>query len=98
MIINKDHELQNGSSDGSSSVVIPVNNKVTDTVITINGLGSGTATIRAKADGGDSFESIDGGSLSLSTNRTLLISDFQLDEVEISVSPSAAYDYRIEQR
>lgn len=98
MKINQDYELQTGSSTGSAPEVISVHPSYTETYITINALAVGTMSLRVKANGGDAFETPDSNTIDLSTKRTFIVSDIQLDEIELSVSPNAAYDYRIEQR
>jgi len=98
MKIVRDLAVQTGSDTGSSPLELAVDASYTETIVTVTALASGTFTVRAKSQGGDVFETIDGASINLSTHRTIRIADAQVESVELSVSPTASYSYRIEQR
>ena len=72
-------------------------NQYTTNKITINGLSTGTATIRVISKGGDELESVGGGTLTLTTNKTLIIEATNLDQIGITVSAGTAYTASIEQ-
>lgn len=59
--------------------------------IVINGLATGTATIKAKGRNSDVFEDVVNGVIELSTTRTLTIEDAMIEEFSIEVSAGTAY-------
>lgn len=65
--------------------------------ITINGLSTGTATVRVISKGGDELESVSGGTITLTTNKTVIIAETNLDQIGITVSAGTAYTVSIEQ-
>ncbi len=92
----KNYLLASGSSAGASAEEISVSNQFTTYIITITGLATGNLTVRAMAEGGDAFETVDDGTIDLSLKRTIKLDGFQLDEIELSVDNATAYSYRIE--
>ena len=65
--------------------------------ITIIGLDTGIMTVRAKAADNPVFEDVVNGTIRLEKNRTLTIRRTQLDALEFTVSPEAAYTVRVKQ-
>ena len=76
----------------------PVSNKFQELQVTIVGLATGSFTLKAKAEDGDVFEDVEGGTIDdLSLVRTLIIEDTAIDEISTSVSAGTAYTIKIKQ-
>ena len=91
-----------GTATGASEEVITVDPQYTQARITINGLATGTATFRAKPQGGEVLEAIEGASINLSTERTIIIGSMSnngtsLEEIGITVSAGTGFSYYIKQ-
>ena len=65
--------------------------------ITIIGLDTGIMTVRAKASGNSVFENVINGEIILSKNRTLTIRNTQLEALEFTITPEAAFTVRVRQ-
>lgn len=85
MLISKTATL-----DGTAGGTITVLPEMKVSQITISGRTSGTITITGVAKGGDSDESISGGSLDLSAERTLVVSGYSMES--FTLTPDAAGD------
>ena len=90
---NKYEQAMTGSGEETLSIAYQFNT----TQITINGLATGTATIRAKAKGGDTLETVEGGTLDLTNERTITITDTSLEQLGVTVSSGTAYTLIVRQ-
>lgn len=97
MKISRDQSTFTGSDTGVSPLVVSIDSDYTENQITITGLATGTMTVKYKAQGGDVLETFTNNTLDLTTARTIKLEGLQLEEIELSVAPAAAYNYRIEQ-
>jgi hypothetical protein len=86
-----------GSSDGTSPLDLPISGQYFDNAITITGLAVGIITVRAKASENPVFEDVLNGEIRLDKSRTLTIRKTQLDALEFTVDPEAAYTVRVKQ-
>ena len=91
--INKYEQVMTGSGEETLSIAY----QFTSTQITIKGLATGTATIRAKAKGGDVLETIEGGVIDLTTARTINIVDTSIEQLGVTVSANSAYTLIVRQ-
>ena len=76
---------------------LKVSPQYTHNVITVVGLAVGTFTVRAKEQSNTVFESVQNGTIDLSTCRTIIIRNVQLKELEFTPSPTAAYTVYVKQ-
>jgi len=83
--------VQSFNMTGSGSEVIAIENELLRIQITAEGLATGTLTVKAKSNGCTAFEDVEGGTIDLTTTRTVLIEGYSIDELEITTSTSAAY-------
>ena len=83
---------------GSGLEVNDISNKFQTLQITVTGLATGSFTVEAKAEDGDSFELVTSGTISdLSVERTLIIDNTAIDQIRTSVSAGTAYSIKIKQ-
>lgn len=82
--------------DGTAtgSVVVDLDTRFTTTAVVVNN-GSGTATIRVRSKNSNALETIENNQLNLSNERTLVIDNIQLAQIEIV--KTGTFDYAIEQ-
>jgi len=92
----KNYLLASGSSAGASAEEISVSNQFTTYIITITGLATGNLTVRAMAEGGDAFETVDDGTLDLSLNAFLRWRVSCGMRLNCQLKTATAYNYRIE--
>lgn len=92
-----DNGTRNFGSDGSSPEVIELDKSYDVTEITLKDIAAGTAVLRAKSANGDEFETVDNGTIDLSSKRTWLIDGFRLSEIEITIAPATSYTGTIRQ-
>ena len=83
---------------GTGEEISPVSNKFQELQVTVVGLATGSFTLKAKAEDGDVFEDVEGGTIAdLSTSRTLIIEDTAIDEINTAASAGTAYTIKIKQ-
>ena len=83
--------------NGVGAAELDISSQYFNSAITIIGLAVGVMTVRAKADGNPVFEDVLNGEIRLDKNRTLTIRNTQLDALEFTVTPEAAYTVRVKQ-
>ncbi len=82
---------------GAGAQVLTLSSQYLNNAITIIGLDTGIITVRAKASDNPVFEDVLNGEIRLDKNRTLTIRNTQLDALEFTVTPAAAYTVRVKQ-
>ena len=82
---------------GTAAAELEVSGQYRNNAITIVGLAIGIITVRAKASGNTIFEDVINGTIRLNKNRTLTIRKTQLDALEFTVEPPAAFTVRVKQ-
>jgi len=89
--------ISEGTFDGIGAAELIVSSQYKNSAITILGLATGIITVRAKASDQVVFEDVLNGEIRLVTSRTLTIRNTQLDSLEFTVNPQAAYTVRVKQ-
>lgn len=82
---------------GSGVEVIKVSPQYKTNVITIAGVIAGKVQIKIKKEGNTAFESIINGQLNVAFDRTLIIRDAQIDNIQFTITPAQAYIVKIKQ-
>lgn len=82
---------------GVGAQELELSSQYRNNTITIIGLDTGIITVRAKAADNPVFEDVLNGTIRLDKNRTLPIRRTQLDALEFTVDPEAAYTVRVKQ-
>ena len=82
---------------GTSADELDISSQYFNNAITIIGLDTGIMTVRAKASENPVFEDVINGILRLDSKRTLTILRTQLDALEFTVEPNAAFTVRVKQ-
>jgi len=82
---------------GTSAAELDISSQYFNNAITIIGLAVGIITVRAKASDNPIFEDVINGTIRLEKNRTLTIRNTQLDALEFTVEPPAAFTVRVKQ-
>ena len=77
---------------GSGDEVVLLNKNLFRTQITVNGLTTGSLTIKAKANGSTSFEDVQSGTIDLTASRTLIIEGDSLEAIQATTTESTTYD------
>jgi hypothetical protein len=80
--------------DGTTGGTINVRPDLKVSQITIAGRATGTITITGTAKGGDIAEAVSGGSLDLSSERTLIVDGYAMESFTI-VPDSAGDDFTV---
>jgi hypothetical protein len=82
---------------GVGAQELELSSQYLNNAITIIGLDTGTMIVRAKASDNPAFEDVINGEILLYKNRTLTIRNTQLDALEFTITPEAAYTVRVKQ-
>lgn len=82
---------------GSGAETVDISSQYTRTSFTVVGLSTGILTVRVKPIGAIEFEKLINGEVNLDFHRTLTISNNQLESLEFTVTPEAAYTVKITQ-
>ena len=82
---------------GTSPAELDISSQYLNNAITIIGLNTGIMTVRAKASDNPIFEDVLNGTIRLDKNRTITIRNTQLDALEFTVEPNAAFTVRVKQ-
>ena len=90
---NKYEQAMTGSGEETFAIAY----QYATTQVTIKGLATGTATVRAKAKESDVLETVQGGEITLDTERTITINDASLEQLGITVSAGTAYTLIVRQ-
>jgi hypothetical protein len=85
------------ANTGSGEETVNISFQYLTTQITITGLATGTAEIRAKAKGSDILEDVQDGVITLSDSRTLIIESTSIEQIGITVSAGTAYTVEVRQ-
>lgn len=76
----------------SKDVSLPFVNDTKRTLIVFSGSNAGNATVTAKLTGGDKFETVTDGTISLATRKYMMIPDAPLSELRITYDGVAQLD------
>ena len=82
---------------GTVAAELEISSQYRNNVMTIVGLDTGIMTVRAKASGNTIFEDVINGTIRLDKKRTLTILRTQLDALEFTVDPPAAFTVKVKQ-
>ena len=83
--------------DGVIPGVLDISPQYSDYQITFIGLDAGVMTTRAKHDNGTVFEYVNNGQIDLAIAKTLRIKGYQLQALEFTIEPEAAYTVTVKQ-
>lgn len=88
------------SCPGGTTVDVPLKGgpEFASTQIIITGRATGTVTITVRPTGGDFFETVSGGALTLSASRLISLAGFSIDTVRFSDGGTGAFSVTIIQR
>lgn len=89
------NDVNNKTMTGSGAEYITYDDGLRNTYeknqIVINGLATGTATVKAKGRNSDVYEDVINGVIDLTSSRTITIDDALIDEFSIEVSAGTPY-------